>query len=99
MAFNCAVEPCEVSEPVEQLIAGVVGAPDPPAGGGVVLLSVPQAASASVAVMAAPAMTPNRFSFTCCPFKSSGLTRGAPFQRHGPDVVHRMIHNVEVRGG
>jgi len=87
MAFNWAVEPCAVSEPVEQLIAAVVGALEPPAGGGVVLLFVPQAASASVAVMAAPAMTPNRFSFTCCPLQVFWMIRARRIPRLGPDVV------------
>src|SRR3989442_12683248 len=66
-AFVWAVEPCALSEPEAQEIAAELLPPLPP-GVGEELLSVPHAASASVAVSARPARMPCRWSFTCRPF-------------------------------
>src|SRR5438477_1675138 len=75
-AFACAVEPCELSEPVAHemalappLLVVVVG---------VELLSEPHAVSASVAVSVRPARALYRWSFTSCSLRVRGWT-----DRHG----------------
>src|SRR6476660_3960851 len=75
MAFFWAEEPCAVSEPVAQSTFPPAGPLLPPPAVEVVVLSEPQAASASVAVSAMPAMMPCRFRFTSCPFGFPVRTR------------------------